>query len=168
GFGFGNLFVLAIDSNIASDPTQLAWVTAQLEQLDRARYEHVIVVMHHPTISSGPHGGPTIEPPTLALRTLYVPLFRRHHVRMILAGHDHLLDHWVERSVDPANGRSYRCDQIVSGGGGAPHYNYAGEPDLSAYLAAGQAQRVRVDHLMKPDLIRENNPYHFVVIKIDR
>ncbi len=47
-FGFGNLFAIAIDSNIASDPTQLAWVTDQLEQLDRSRYRHVIAFFHHP------------------------------------------------------------------------------------------------------------------------
>ena len=29
--GYGNVFVLAIDSNIAADPLQLSWVTAQLD-----------------------------------------------------------------------------------------------------------------------------------------
>src|SRR5580693_4311244 len=41
-FGYGNLFAIAIDSNIASDVTQLGWVTDQLAHLDRARYRHVI------------------------------------------------------------------------------------------------------------------------------
>ena len=36
-FGYGHLFAIAIDSNIAADPVQLAWVTDQLERLDRAR-----------------------------------------------------------------------------------------------------------------------------------
>jgi hypothetical protein len=166
-FGYGNVFVIAIDSNIAADQTQLAWVTDQLEHLDRTRYEQVIAVMHHPLITSGSHGGPTIEPPTQTLRTLYAPLFRQHHVRMVLAGHDHLLDHWVERYVDPANNRSYRLDQIVSAGGGAPHYNYTSEPDLTAYLAAGEAQQLRVEHLARPEPIRQNNPYHYLIVRVD-
>ena len=29
-FGYGNTFVITLDSNIAADPTQLAWVTSQL------------------------------------------------------------------------------------------------------------------------------------------
>src|SRR5689334_15169910 len=70
-FGYGNLFAIAIDSNIASDPAQLAWVTAQLDQLDRARYHHVIAFFHHPPFSSGPHGGATLEQPSAALRALY-------------------------------------------------------------------------------------------------
>ena len=56
-FGYGHLFAIAIDSNIAADPVQLAWVTDQLEHLDRSRYRHVIAFFHHPPFSSGPHGG---------------------------------------------------------------------------------------------------------------
>jgi hypothetical protein len=165
--GYGNVFLLAIDSNIASDTLQLAWITDQLERLDRTRYQHVIAVFHHPTFSWGPHGGDTIEPATLVVRTLYAPLFRRHHVRLILTGHDHLLDHWVERYTDPKDGRSYRRDDVVTGGGGAPIYTYSSEPDLTDYLAAGAADRVRVEHLMRPGPTREDNPHHFVVIEVD-
>ena len=53
-FGYGNAFFIAFDSNIASDAIQLAWVTDQLEHLDRARYRHVIAFFHHPPFSSGP------------------------------------------------------------------------------------------------------------------
>ena len=37
-FGFGQMFFVTFDSNIAEDPVQLAWVTAQLEHLDRQRF----------------------------------------------------------------------------------------------------------------------------------
>jgi hypothetical protein len=166
GFGYGQVFVIAIDSNIASDVTQLAWVTNQLEDLDRARFPHVVAVFHHPVFSSGPHGGAgKIEPQTLAMRTLYEPLFRRHHVRMTITGHDHLLDHWVQRYED--GGVTYRRDDIVTGGGGAPIYTYTSEPDLEAYVAVGAAQGVRVEHLMRPGPLPADNPHHFVVIQVD-
>lgn len=164
-FGYGNTFFIALDSNIASDATQLAWVTAQLEQLDRRRYPHIVVFLHHPPISSGPHGAKVIEPATAALRRLYVPLFRRHHVQLDITGHDHLYDHWVEHYVD--GGVEYRMDHLVSGGGGAPTYKYEGEPDLSAYVAAGAAEHVRVDHLMRPALTPAGNPHHFVIVRVD-
>ena len=161
-FGYGNAFFIAFDSNIASDPVQLGWVTDQLEHLDRARYRHVIAFCHHPPFSSGPHGGASgtpmpgtgqkapdrLEPQTVAIRSMYVPLFRKHHVAMIVAGHDHLYDHFVEHFVD--NGVTYRMDSVVTGGGGAPIYPYVGEPDLQAYVTANAAQGVRVDHLVKP------------------
>src|SRR6476646_7861662 len=109
-FGYGNAFFIAIDSNIASDAVQLAWVTAQLDHLDRSRFRHVVAFFHHPPFSSGPHGGASgtpmpgtgekapdrPEPQTVAVRTLYVPLFRKHHVAMMVCGHDHLYDHFVE------------------------------------------------------------------------
>jgi len=179
GFGYGNAFFIALDSNIAADTIQLAWVADQLEHLDRSRYRHVIAFFHHPPFSSGPHGGASAapvpgtgqkaadrpEPQTVAIRSMYMPLFRKHRVALILAGHDHLFDHWVERYVE--NGITYRLDGVVTGGGGAPPYGYVGEPDLRAYLEANASENVRVDHVMKPELTREKNPHHFVVVQVD-
>ena len=178
-FGYGNAFFIAFDSNIAPDAIQLAWVTDQLEHLDRERYRHVIAFFHHPPFSSGPHGGASgtpmpgsgqkapdrLEPATVAIRATYVPLFRTHHVAMIIAGHDHLYDHFVEHYVD--NGMTYRMDSVVTGGGGAPIYPYVGEPDLRGYVLANAAQSVRVDHLVKPGLTADQNPHHFVVVQVD-
>jgi hypothetical protein len=178
-FGYGNTFVIAIDSNIASDLLQLSWVGDQLDRLDRARYRHVIAVFHHPPFSSGPHGGSSadpvpgtgrkapdrLEPQTAAIRTMYMPLFRKHHVRVLVTGHDHLFDHWVERYDD--KGVTRRMDAIVTGGGGAPVYAYAGEPDLRAYVSASPAENIRVEHLTKPGATAPENPHHFVVIQVD-
>lgn len=164
-FGYGHVFVIALDSNIADDPTQLAWVTRQLETLDRTHFPIVIAAFHHPVYSSGPHGGSIVEAPTMAMRDLYMPLFRKHHVRMIFVGHDHLLDHWVERYTDESG--THRLDQVVSGGGGAPTYVYNGEPDLTEYLAAGSAQKVTVEHLARPGPTIEDNPHHFVLVQVD-
>lgn len=164
-FGYGPVFVIAIDTNIAFDPLQLAWVSAELDGLDRRRFPLVVAFMHHPPYSSGPHGFPRTEAATLAVRERYMPLFRRHHVRLIAAGHEHFFEQWVERYED--GGRAYRMDTIVTGGGGAPTYTYRGEPDLSAYLAAGAAQRLRVEHLVKPGATIAENPHHFVVMTVD-
>lgn len=107
-FGYGNTFVLAIDSNIAGDETQFEWVRSQLEGLDRKRYVHVMAFFHHPLFSSGPHGGPTLEPPTAALRERYGPLFRQHRVRITIAGHDHLYGTGWSATRTQAAGRSAR------------------------------------------------------------
>lgn len=163
--GYGNTFLIALDSNLAADTLQLAWVTDQLEYLDRKRFRHVVVFFHHPPFSSGPHGGDIVEPATAAIRATYMPLFRKHHVRMIVTGHDHLYDHFVERYI--ANGATHRIDSIVTGGGGAPVYTYNGEPDLQEYLAAGAAQNVRVEHLARPGPTAADNPHHFVVVQVD-
>jgi calcineurin-like phosphoesterase family protein len=175
-FGFGNAFFLALDSNIASDTVQLAWVADQLEHLDRARFRHVFAFFHHPLFSSGPHSGiqppdpithergpDRVEPPSLAMRTLYAPLFRKYHVRMTIAGHDHLFDHWVERYAD--GGRTYRRDDVLTGGGGAPSYTYQGEPQ--PYLTGAAEQGVELQHLAKPGPKTTDNPHHFTIIDVD-
>jgi hypothetical protein len=164
-FGYGNTFVVLFDSNIADDPTQLDWVRRQLEGLDRRRYVNVVAVYHHPAFSSGPHGGSRIEPQAAALRTLYMPLFRKHHVRLLLTGHEHLFEHWVERYTDGTG--PHRIDEVVSGGGGAPLYGYQGEPDLRQYESDNASMQVHLEHLVKPEVDPGANPHHFVVVHVD-
>jgi Calcineurin-like phosphoesterase len=164
-FGYGHVFVLAIDSNIADDATQLDWVRSQLERLDRGRYRLVIALFHHPPFSSGPHGGQILEAPTSSMRRLYLPLFRQHHVRMTITGHEHLYEHWVERYSDAAG--SHRIDHVVSGGGGAPTYTYQGDPDVSEYLAAARPLKVTLERVVKPGAAIADNPHHFVVVRVD-
>jgi calcineurin-like phosphoesterase family protein len=175
-FGYGNSFFIALDSNVPDDALQIAWVRSQLEHLDRARYRHVIVFFHHPAFSSGPHSRTSApgsdqkladrpEAQTATIRNLWLPVFRKHHVDLTITGHDHLFDHWVEHYVD--RGTTYRMDHIVTGGGGAPIYTYAGEPDLHPYLTANAAQAIRLDHPMKPGTTIDANPHHFVTIRVD-
>jgi len=163
-FGYGNTYVMAVDSHIPDDSTQLAWMTRQLESLDRHRYENVVVFFHHPVFSSGPHAVVT-ESQVVSIRARWMPLFRKHHVRLLLAGHEHLFEHWVERYKDASG--THRIDEIVSGGGGAPLYGYMGEPDVRDYLLAGAADSVRLEHLVKPNVDPGANPFHFVVVHVD-
>jgi hypothetical protein len=165
-FGYGNTFVLALDSNIASDPVQFGWAKAQLEGLDRTRYVHIVAFFHHPPLSSGPHGGARIEAPAQAIRDTYMPLFRAHRVRLIVTGHEHLFEHWVERWTDAA-GQVQRMDQLVTGGGGAPLYAYQGEPDTRGYIAADPGAKISLEHLVKPGLNPGDNPYHFLIVRVD-
>jgi hypothetical protein len=84
---------------------------------------------------------------------------------LLLTGHEHLFEHWVERWTDATG--THRIDQIVSGGGGAPLYPYTGEPDLRAYLRADSASRLRVEHLARPSVDAGGNPYHYLVVHVD-
>ena len=110
-------------------------------------------------------GSQKLEPPSAALRTRYMPLFRAHHVKVLFAGHDHLFEHWIERYTDAA-GR-HRMDLITTAGGGAPIYTYQGEPDLTAYLRENAAGRVQVEHLVKPGVQPGDNPYHYLLVRVD-
>jgi hypothetical protein len=163
-FGYGNSFFMALDSHIADDPSQLAWMRQQLESLDRSRYVNVVAFVHHPVYSSGPHGLPT-EAQTQTIRDLWMPLFRKHHVRLLFAGHDHVFEHWVERYTDSTG--THRMDQIVSGGGGAPLYGHVEEPDVAGYLAASADQRLSLEHLVRAADDPGDNPYHYVVVHVD-
>ena len=164
-FGYGNTFVIGFDANIAGDQKQFEWVKSQLEGVDQRRYVNVIVFCHQAPFSSGPHGGPEVEPPTVELRNKYMPLFRAHHVRAVFSGHEHLFEHWAEHYTD-ASGR-HRMDLIVSGGGGAPIYTYTGEPKLEEYLKANETSKVELKHLVKPSVDAGLNPYHYLLVRVD-
>jgi hypothetical protein len=165
-FGFGQYFFVALDSDIVADESQRAWVTHQLETLDRQRFPYIVAFFHHPPITSGTHGGSTVvEAASEQMRTTYMPLFRKHHVRMLVTGHDHLFDHFVERYEDGSG--AHRLDHIVSGGGGAPTYVYRGEPNLQRYVETARPDRVTIEHLARPGPNEADNPHHFVVFDVD-
>lgn len=164
-FGYGNSFFIAFDSNIAGDEKQLAWVTAQLEGLDRNRYKNVFVYSHHPAFSSGPHGGAKVEGPTRIIRERYMPLFRKHHVRAFFNGHEHYFEHWVERYQD-ASGK-HRLDHVLTGGGGAPLYAYAGDPDTRGYITAYASEKVTLDRIAKPPAEPGGGAFHYVLVQVD-
>ena len=164
-FGYGNTFVLGFDADIAGDEKQFAWVKAQLAGVDRGRYTNIIVFCHQAPFSSGPHGGPKVEEPTVELRNKYMPLFQANHVRAVFSGHEHLFEHWVEHYTDASG--VHRMDLVVSGGGGAPIYAYTGEPNLDEYLKANEGSKVKLEHLVKPAVEPGLNPYHYLIVKVD-
>lgn len=164
-FGFGNSFFLGLDSNIAGDETQFAWIKSQLESLDRNRYKHVFAFFHQNVFSSGPHGGANVEAMTLEVRNRYMPLFHQHHVDAVFSGHEHFFEHWVERYRDTAG--QHRLDLVLTGGGGAPLYTYQRDPDTRDYLQKNASLELRLEHLAKPGMDPGSNPYHFVLVRVD-
>jgi hypothetical protein len=163
--GYGNTFIIFYDSQIAGDSVQYDWVRRQLEGLDTRRYVNIVAVSHVPTFSSGPHGASNIEPNTAIVRERYMPLFHKHHVKLLVTGHEHFFEHWVERYQDSTG--THRLDQIVTGGGGAPLYGYQGEPALTDYLTKNAASRVRLEHLVRPAVDPGANPFHYVIVHVD-
>ena len=162
-FGFGNTFVIGLDSNISPDETQFSWVKSQLEGLDRNRFVHVIVFLHHAPFTSGGHR--IAELATQGIRIRYMPLFRTHHVAAVLGGHDHEFEHYVEHYTD--NTGLHRMDLIITAGGGAPLYAYTGEPDTADYLAAGASSKVQLEHIVKPFPVAADNKFHFTILRVD-
>ena len=80
-------------------PEQLDWLD---DALTSSANQWKVVALHHPPYSSGQHGS------TPGAQERLVPLLSRHHVDLVLSGHDH---HY-ER-IEPQHGVTY----VVSGGG---------------------------------------------------
>lgn len=80
-------------------PEQVEWLE---DALASSANQWKVVALHHPPYSSGAHGS------TPGAQEYLVPVLARHHVDLVLTGHDH---HY-ERAV-PQDGVTY----VVSGGG---------------------------------------------------
>jgi predicted phosphodiesterase len=94
----GDVRFFALDSTYMS-PEQRRWVEDELSQ---SNHKWKIAYMHHPMYSSGERHGPT--PP---LRAALEPLFAKHGVDVVFAGHEH----FYER-IHPQGGITY----VIQGG----------------------------------------------------
>lgn len=83
----------SLDSN-SMDKQQVQWVE---KELAAAGNDWKIVFFHHPLYSSGGKHGSDV-----GLRSVLEPIFVKHHVSMVLSGHDH----FYER-VKPQRGITY-------------------------------------------------------------
>lgn len=121
-FDVGAVHIAVLDSNWDYGPgsAQHTWLCDDLERHRRTPWK--IVLSHHPTFSSGPHGrlaadGRPGEVPMRTAQDVFPGLAREYDVQLFIAGHDH----GYERTV--LDGVQY----IVSGGGGAPSYRKTGD-----------------------------------------
>jgi hypothetical protein len=98
-FDSGDVHFVVLDTMRIGEE-QARWLDADLGRTTR---QFVIVLAHHPPFSASRRGDNT------AFQRWFVPTIERHHVELVLTGHEH---HY-ER-VGPIHGVQY----IVSGGGG--------------------------------------------------
>lgn len=103
-YDWGRIHFAALDTE-ADYTTQAEWLDADLASTS---LPWKIVYFHRPMYSSGNHGSDT------SLRNKLAPVLERHHVQLVLTGHDH---HY-ERMV-PQDGVAY----VVTGGGGRGTYS---------------------------------------------
>jgi tartrate-resistant acid phosphatase type 5 len=91
---------------------QLAWFEAELKRPRTTPF--LSVIAHHPVYSDGPHGDHAV------LIRDWDPLFRKYHVDLYMAGHDHDLQH-LEFEGHPTS-------HFLSGSGGADLYPLIVDP----------------------------------------
>jgi hypothetical protein len=98
-FDWGDVHFVALDTERVN-ATQAAWLDADLTA---NKLPWTIVFHHRPAYSSGQHGS------TEGVQRVFVPLFEKHRVPLVLAGHDHDYER-----TKPLNGVTY----VVTGAGG--------------------------------------------------
>jgi hypothetical protein len=108
----GDVLLIGLDSNLADDPDQRAWLERTLAS---ATEPWRIVMVHHPPYSAGYQGS------NEDVRRAFVPLFERYGVQLVLSGHDH--DYQRSEVID---GVTY----VVTGG--ASKTRRTGEADFTA------------------------------------
>jgi hypothetical protein len=60
-----------------------------------------------------------------------------------------------------------RLDHLITGGGGAPLYAYAGDPDTRQYIKDNAEQKLTLDRIAKPPYEPGEGAYHYALVKVD-
>jgi 3',5'-cyclic AMP phosphodiesterase CpdA len=111
-FDWGDVHVAALDTEKVG-PEQAAWLEADLAASD-APWK--LVILHKPAYSSGKHGD------TASVKEHFLPLFERHRVHLVLAGHDHNYERF-----HPIRGVTH----VVTGGGGVGTRSVGSSPETA-------------------------------------
>ncbi len=114
----GDWRLIALNSNCtivgcAGGSPQYAWLH---HLLARRPTRCSVAIMHHPLLSSGPHGDDETH-----ARPLWKLLYR-YGVDLALVGHDHLYERFAPVNPFGARDRTHGIREFVVGTGGAEHY----------------------------------------------
>lgn len=121
--GFHFISLNTIESYVQGSD-QYNWLVDDLVANDD---KEIIVFFHNPPYSSGLHGSDS------DVQNILVPLFEEAGVSLVFNGHDHLYERTYpihNNAVNYSNGITY----VVTGGGGAPLYNFTSGNWWTAYV----------------------------------
>ena len=123
----GSWRLIAINSNCwiagcAAGTKQYTWLRSLLANKPS---KCSIAVMHHPLLSSGPHGDDESH-----ARPLWKLLYRSG-VELALVGHDHIYERFAPVDASGARDAATGIREFVVGTGGAQHYGITGVHKLS-------------------------------------
>jgi hypothetical protein len=126
-FNVGNAhFIMLDDTPLADAPDgeaakeQLAWLEGDLTraEADRAAHPFIVGVHHRGEFTTGRHTG---ERDVIRVRDALVPLWDKHHVDLVLDGHDH----------------NYERSKPITGPGSAPVVKTSTKDGTTYVIAAG-------------------------------
>ncbi|HEY5951906.1 MAG TPA: metallophosphoesterase family protein [Kofleriaceae bacterium] len=134
-----DVHLVFLDSNAYEQKEQEQWLEADLAAARARPARAIIALTHDGPYSRGLHRGNEVA------RERYVPILAKHHVDLVVGGHDHLYQR------GEAGGIRY----VVSGGGGAGLYQPTCGVPHKPKCAADGMQKVAVEH-------------HYIVLSIDK
>jgi 3',5'-cyclic AMP phosphodiesterase CpdA len=126
-FNVGNAHVVMLDDTPLADAPdgeaakeQLAWLEGDLTraEADRAAHPFIIGAHHRGEFTTGRHTG---ERDVVRVRDALVPLWDKHHVDLVLDGHDH----------------NYERSKPITGPGSAPVIKTSTKEGTTYVIAAG-------------------------------
>ena len=119
-FDYGNVHFISLNSEIPYDSSsnQFRWLLDDMQSESARKATFKIAYWHRPPYSSGPHGS------DMKTRSVLCPVMEANSVDIVFSGHDHAYER-----TKAINGTTY----VVTGGGGAPLYEFKTENEWTAY-----------------------------------
>ena len=119
-FDYGSVHFISVNSEIdyKIESPQYRWLVQDLESPTRKAATFTIAFWHRPPYSSSNHGS------DMSVREVLGTLMESYGVDLVFNGHDHCYER-----TKPINGVTY----VVTGGGGAPLYDFKENANWTAY-----------------------------------
>ncbi len=134
-----DVHLVFLDSNAYDRMEQEQWLDADLTAARSKRVRAIIAFTHDGPYSRGLHRG------NQTARDRYAPILAKHHVDLVLSGHDHLYQ----------RGEHGGLRYVVSGGGGAGLYQIGCGISGKPSCAEDGMKKIAIEH-------------HYVVLTVDR
>jgi predicted phosphodiesterase len=150
-FDAGNAHFVVLESN---DPVAPGGPQARFleRELTASHALWKFVVFHHTIYSSGNHHGSA-----LTLRANIVPILDRHHVDLVLMGHEHNYERTPSMRGDQVVADGQGTMYVTTGGGGADLYDVASSLFTAYSESAFHFVRIAVDGAtLHGEMIRED------------
>jgi acid phosphatase type 7 len=134
-----DIHLVFLDSNAYEQLAQEQWLDADLTAARRKGVRTIIALTHDGPYSRGIHRGNQLA------RERYVPILAKHHVDLLVGGHDHLYQ----------RGEAGGIHYVVSGGGGAGLYQPTCGVGRKPKCLDDGMQKLAVEH-------------HYLVVTLDK
>jgi len=173
-FDYGRVHFICLDSQSSDrsvDGEMYGWLNKDLENVDDAKTDWVLVFFHHPPYTHGTHNS-DLEIEHIEMRENFLPLLEKYEVDLVFGGHSHTYERSILMSGHYGHSQTYdESKHAVDIKNGNPEEGgaYQKEGLGTVYSVAGNSGKkgaFKAEHL--PFMTKNYSELGSVILQVDK